>query len=42
MCCLVWMLSIREFVDVLSGVNVVYTIICRCAVLYECCLYENL
>ena len=25
MCCLVWMLFIREFVYVLSGVNVVYT-----------------
>ena len=28
MFCLVWMLFIREFVDVLSGVDVVYTRIC--------------
>ena len=26
----------------LSGVDVVYTRICRCAVWCECCLYENL
>ena len=32
MCCLVWILFIREFVDVLSGVDVVYTRIFRCAV----------
>ena len=42
MCCLVWMLFKREFLDVLSGGNVVYTRICRCAVLYGCCLNENL
>ena len=32
----------REFVDVLSGVNVVYTRICICAVWCGCCLNENL
>ena len=42
MCCLVWMLFKREFVDVLSGLDVVYTRICRCAVWCECCLNENL
>ena len=36
------MLFKREFVDVLSGVDVVFTRICRCAVWCECCLYENL
>ena len=42
MCCLVWMLFIRECVYVLSGVDVVYTRICISAVWCECCLYENL
>ena len=42
MCCLVWMLFIREFVDVLSGEDVVYTRIFRCAVWCGCCLYKNL
>ena len=42
MCCLVWMLFIQEFVYVLSGVDVVYTRICRCAVWCGCCLYKNL
>ena len=42
MCCLVWMLFIREFVDMLSGVDVVYTRICSCAVWCGCCLNENL
>ena len=32
MCCLVWMVFKREFVDVLSGVNVVSTRIYRCDV----------
>ena len=36
MCCLVGMLFIREFVDVLSGVDVVYTRMCICAVWCEC------
>ena len=42
MCCLVWMLFKRELVDVLSGVDVVYSRIFRCAVWFGCCLYENL
>ena len=42
MCCLVWMLFKRKFVYVMSGVGVVYTIICRCAVGYGYCLNENL
>ena len=42
MYCLVWMLLIREFVDVLSGVDVVYTRIGRCAVWCGCCFNENL
>ena len=42
MCCLVWMLFIREFVGVLSGVDVVLTVICRCAVWSGCCLNNNL
>ena len=42
MCCLLWMLFKREFVDVLSAVDVVYTRICRCAVCCGCCLNENL
>ena len=42
MCCQVWMLFKREFVDVLPGVDVVKTRICRCAVCCGCCLNENL
>ena len=42
MCCLVWMLFKREFLDVLSGVDAVNTRICRYAVWCGCCLYENL
>ena len=42
MCCLVWMLFKREFVDMLYGVDVVYTRICICAVWCGCCLNENL
>ena len=42
MCCTVWMLFKQEFVDVLSGVDVVYTRISRCAVWCGSCLYENL
>ena len=41
MCCLMWMVFKREFADVLSGVNVVSTRICRCDVSCECCLNEN-
>ena len=36
------MLFKREFVDVLSGVDVVYSRMCRCAVWCGCCLNENL
>ena len=36
------MLFKREFVYVLSGVDVVYTRICICSVWCGCCLNENL
>ena len=35
MCCLVWMLYKREFVDVLSGVDVVYTMCCLVWMLFK-------